>query len=188
MGISTELQTRCESKCELCGAQNEINAYTVPPKTSESVDDQIAVCSHCLDQIENPEKIVTNHWRCLIESMWSQVPAVQVMCYRMLERLNTEGWAVDAIGMMYMEEETMEWAQSTNEEIKIVHKDCNGNILQAGDTVTLTQDLNVKGANFTAKRGLAVRRIRLVPDNAEHIEGKVDGQQIVILTKFVKKA
>jgi len=32
-----------------------------------------------------------------------------------------------------------------------------------------------------------VRRISLVHDNAEHIEGKVDGIQIVILTKFVKK-
>lgn len=188
MGISTELQARCESKCELCGAQSELNAFTVPPKRSETLDDQIAVCNLCLAQIENPEKMDAHHWRCLNESMWSQVPAVQVMSYRMLEKLNTEGWAVYAIGMMYMDEETMEWAQSTNEEIKIIHKDCNGNILKAGDTVTLIKDLNVKGASFTAKRGVAVRRIRLDPEHAEHIEGKIDGQQIVILTKYVKKS
>ena len=61
-------------------------------------------------------------------------------------------------------------------------------VLEAGDTVTLIKDLNVKGANFTAKRGTAVRNISLVPDNAEHIEGRVNGQQIVILTQFVKKS
>jgi len=48
--------------------------------------------------------------------------------------------------------------------------------------------LNVKGASFTAKRGTAVRKISLVPDNAAHIEGRVNGQQIVILTEFVKKS
>jgi len=63
----------------------------------------------------------------------------------------------------------------------------NGHTLSAGDTVTLIQDLNVKGSSITAKRGTAVRRIRLDPNNAEYIEGKVDGQHIVILTKYVKK-
>jgi len=52
----------------------------------------------------------------------------------------------------------------------------------------LIKDLNVKGGGFTAKRGTAVRGISLVADNAEHIEGRVSGQQIVILTKFVKKS
>jgi len=32
-----------------------------------------------------------------------------------------------------------------------------------------------------------VRGISLVADNHEHIEARVNGQQIVILTKFVKK-
>ena len=33
----------------------------------------------------------------------------------------------------------------------------------------------------------AVRRISLVWDNAEHVEGKDEGQQVVILTQYVKK-
>ena len=49
------------------------------------------------------------------------------------------------------------------------------------------KDLPVKGAGFTAKRGTAVRGITLVPDNAGHIEGRVEGQRIVILTEFVKR-
>jgi protein PhnA len=68
------------------------------------------------------------------------------------------------------------------------HIDSNGVVLQAGDTVVLVKDLDVKGAGFTAKRGTAVRGISLVADNPEHIEGRVNGQQIVILTKFVKKS
>ena len=60
-------------------------------------------------------------------------------------------------------------------------------MLEVGDSVTLIKDLNVKGANFTAKRGTAVRNISLVQDNPEHIEGRVEGQRIVILTQFVKK-
>jgi protein PhnA len=70
----------------------------------------------------------------------------------------------------------------------VTHKDSNGTILQAGDTVVLIKDLDVKGGGFTAKRGTAVRSITLVEGNAEQIEGRVNGQQIVILTKFVKKS
>ena len=91
--------------------------------------------------------------------------------------------------LIYMEPDTMKWAQEgiENELEKIIHKDSNGNILVNGDTITLIQDLSVKGAGFTAKRGAAMRRIRLVHDNPEHIEGKIDGQDIVLLTKYVKK-
>ena len=63
-----------------------------------------------------------------------------------------------------------------------------GAVLSVGDTVTLIKDLSVKGAGFRAKRGTAVRGISLVQDNAGHIEGRINGQQIVILTEFVKKS
>jgi protein PhnA len=92
---------------------------------------------------------------------------------------------------MYLDEELLSWAKATgedvNEEDKIVHKDSNGAVLQNGDTVVLIKELDVKGATFSAKRGTAVRNIRLVHDNAEQIEGKIEGQSIIILTKFVKK-
>lgn len=73
------------------------------------------------------------------------------------------------------------------EDDDIVHLDSNGVKLNAGDTVTLIKDLDVKGSSLVAKRGTAVRNIRLSPSNSEHIEGRVEGQNIVILTKFVKK-
>jgi protein PhnA len=69
----------------------------------------------------------------------------------------------------------------------VEHRDSNGVLLARGDTVVLVKDLTVKGANFTAKRGTAVRGMSLVADNAAQIEGRVEGQRIVILTEFVKK-
>ena len=135
------------------------------------------------------------HWACLGETMWSQVPAVQVMVWRMLNRLKSEGWAHELLEMLYLDADTLAWAGALNEGADeedgfetLVHRDGNGAVLAAGDTVTLIKDLNVKGAGFTAKRGTAVRNITLVPDNAEHIEGRVSGQLIVILTEFVKKS
>ncbi len=192
MSTEKKLQTRSESKCELCSATENLSVYGVPPESDSSPKQSVLICKTCKEQIEDPEKINTNHWRCLNDSMWSQVPAVQVMAWRMLTRLSREGWPQDLLDMLYLDDDTLAWAQATGEgqsnEDSVVHKDCNGAVLEAGDTVTLTKDLNVKGANFTAKRGTAVRRISLVTDNAKQIEGKVDGQHIVILTEFVKKS
>lgn len=185
------LQARSESKCELCSAPESLAVHEVPPTSNGSADECILLCQTCRDQIDNPDKVDVHHWRCLNDSMWSQIPAVQVMAWRMLKRLSTEGWAQDLLDMLYLEEETLAWAQATGEgersEDAVKHVDSNGAVLTTGDSVTLIKDLNVKGANFTAKRGTVVRNISLVADNAEHIEGRANGQKIVILTKFVKK-
>ncbi len=188
MSVRDELLQRSNHCCELCGSDEAPDVYIVGPKSGEAAEECVMTCGTCREQLKDPDKVAPNHWRCLNESMWSEVPAVQVVAWRMLNRLRAEGWPADLLEMMYMEEETRKWAEEGgNEDAKVVHKDSNGNVLQAGDTVTLIKDLVVKGANFTAKRGVAVRRISLVADNAEQIEGKVDGQRIVILTKFVKK-
>jgi len=187
MSIYNTLAERSESKCEMCGSSESIKEIAITPRNDDSADHMIVACEKCQTEIEDPSLIDVNHWRCLNDSAWSAVPAVQVVAYRMLSKMPQESWAEDLLGMMYMEDETREWAEQGMSDSSIVHKDSNGNVLQAGDTVTLIKDLVVKGANFTAKRGTAVRRISLVHDNANHIEGKVDGQHIVILTQYVKK-
>jgi protein PhnA len=186
MSLSKELLVRSENKCELCGANENLNAFEIAPST-----ENIVACATCIDQIVNVEKVDANHWRCLNDSMWSQVPAVQVMAWRMLTRLRSEGWPQDLLDMLYLDDETLTWAKATGvgEETsnKVIHRDSNGVILEAGDSVILIKDLPVKGSSMVAKRGTAVRRISLDHENEEYIEGKVDGQQIVIITKFVKK-
>ena len=192
MNTEQALYARSESKCELCGAAENLAIYAVPPDSDGSAEQSVLLCMTCREQIDNPDKMDVHHWRCLNDSMWSQVPAVQVMAWRMLTRLRAEGWPQELLDMLYLDDDTLAWAQATGEgkteEELARHVDSNGAVLEAGDTVTLIKDLDVKGANFTAKRGTAVRGISLVADNPEHIEGKVNGQQIVILTKFVKKS
>jgi protein PhnA len=191
MTTESDLQARSGSICELCSSSELLEVFAVLP-SDETADQSVLICNNCSDQINNPQSVDINHWRCLNDSMWSQVPAVQVMAWRMLTRLSAEGWPQELLDMLYLDEETLTWAQATGEgqtdEDAVIHKDCNGALLSAGDTVTLTKDLNVKGTSFTAKRGTAVRNISLVSSNEEHIEGRVNGTQIVILTKFVKRA
>ena len=186
-----DLQDRSNSTCELCGETERLTVYEVPPVSKRGIDGSLLACNTCIEQIENPDKMDTNHWRCLNNSMWSEYPVVQVIAWRMLTRLRAEGWPQDLLKMLYLDEDTLTWAKATGEGVdesdKIIHRDSNGVVLEAGDSVVLIKDLPVKGSSMIAKRGTAVRRISLDNDNSDYIEGKVDGQQIVIITKFVKK-
>ncbi len=190
MSLEQELFLRSNSQCELCTSNDDLNIYEVPdsPKGAEN---SILICAICREQIDDPEKTEANHWRCLNDSMWSPVPAVQVVAWRMLNRLKVEGWPQDLLDMMYMEDDVKEWAKASQvadpSSKSVVHRDSNGVILEAGDNVVLIKDLKVKGSSMVAKQGTAVRRISLDHENEEYIEGKVDGQQIVIITKYVKK-
>jgi protein PhnA len=191
MSFEKELEARSGSTCELCGATNDLRGFEVAPARNGKADDYVLLCPTCTEQVTAAIPTDTNHLRCLNESMWSQVPAVQVLAWRMLNRIKAEGWPQDLLDMLYLDEELLAWAKASGDgadEDAIKHIDSNGNVLQNGDNVVLIKDLNVKGGGFTAKRGTAVRGIRLDPDNAEYIEGKVEGQQIVILTQYVKKS
>lgn len=189
--INKTLATRSNHRCELCGHSENLDSFLVEPAHFNTDQDYIVICTTCKSQIENPETMDVNHWRCLNDSMWSEVPAVQVTAWRMLQRLRNEGWPQDLLDMLYLEEDILTWAKATGEDKDpseiIVHKDSNGAVLENGDSVVLIKDLKVKGTSFVAKRGTAVRRISLVHDNPDQIEGKVEGTQIVILTQFVKK-
>jgi len=86
MSIEQTLKDRSESKCELCGADSNLSVYEIPPNYDGTAEQAVLLCDTCTDQINNPDKVDANHWRCLNDSMWSQQPAVQVMAYRMLKR------------------------------------------------------------------------------------------------------
>jgi len=123
--------------------------------------------------------------------MWSEYSPVKIVAWRLLSRLRKEGWPQDLLDMMYLEESELNFAKETGEHLdeseKIIHRDANGAILQAGDSVVLIKDLKVKGSSMIAKQGTAVRRISLDHENAKYIEGKVGPTQIVIITDYVKK-
>lgn len=192
MNIEKNLQVRSNSKCELCGQEHQLSVYEVEPlQNNGRIEDCVYLCATCKAQVNEENPMDLNHWRCLNDSMWSEIPAVQVLAWRMLSRLKSEGWPQDLLDMLYLDDENLAWAKATGEgeekEAVEYHKDCNGVRLEQGDSVVLIKDLNVKGGGFTAKRGTPVRNINLVHDNPEHIEGKVNGQTIVIITQYVKK-
>ncbi|MEH6616967.1 MAG: PhnA domain-containing protein [Porticoccus sp.] len=191
MNTEQALLQRSNSTCELCTSESNLTIYQIPPVGDGNADQCILACDTCRNQIENPESIEANHWRCLNDSMWSQVPAVQVMAWRMLTRLAAEGWPQDLLDMLYLDDELLAWAKAEDsddeDDDRAPTLDSNGAVLQSGDAVTLIKDLDVKGAGFTAKRGTAVRNISLT-DNPEHIEGRVNGVRIVLLTCYLKKS
>jgi protein PhnA len=191
MSVLADLEKRSNSACEFCASTDNLSVYEVPPISTGGVDGSVLACATCKSQIEDPEVTDANHWRCLNDSMWSEYRAVQVVAWRMLSRLKAEGWPQDLLDMLYLEDEVLRFAQATGEGLddseKIIHRDVNGTILEAGDSVVLIKDLKVKGSSMVAKQGTAVRRISLDSENAEFIEGKVGPTQIVIITKYVKK-
>lgn len=191
MKLEEILQTRSNNQCELCGAATPLTIYEVPPHHTKNADHSILICDKCKAQVEKKEDIDSEHWKALSNTMWSEVPGVQVVAWRMLNRLRNESWAADNLDMLYLDDEKLEWAKATgdhqNDGSVDLHKDAYGNVLSTGDTVLLTQSLNVKGASVNARVGTIVRNIRLVENNIEQIEGKIEGQVIVILTKYVRK-
>ncbi|MCP4209216.1 MAG: PhnA protein [Shimia sp.] len=172
------------TSCALCGAIGAVSPVAVVPQ-----DVSVDLCATCAAGVaDGPQD--GPHWQFLHEAIWSTEPAVQVLAWRLLKALPEAPWARDLLDMAYLEPEVQGWAEAglSDAEDTIAHRDSNGAVLTSGDTVVLIKDLPVKGAGFTAKRGTSVRNISLVTDNPEHIEGRVESQRIVILTKFVKKS
>ncbi|MEH6646488.1 alkylphosphonate utilization protein [Sulfitobacter sp.] len=165
-----------DKHCLLCTTDAPLIDTPVAGGPAEA---SIQICASCADP-DTP----ADHFRPIASTMWSEDASLQVYAMRTLKRLDTD-WSRDLAQQLYLDEETQAWAD--NEAAQTNHKDSTGVPLATGDTVVLIKDLKVKGAGFTAKRGTAVHRISLVHDNDAHIEGRVEGQRIVILTEFVKK-
>lgn len=191
MNLSLKIQERSNGACELCSeSSNELKAYAVPPRPADDDANIVAVCTTCNDYLCSADYSNANYWRFLTGSIWSETPAVQALSYKILNKLKQEDWAGETIESVFLEESVINWANEEDalEAAKVIHKDAYGVVLQSGDTVILTDNLNVKGANFIASKGTVIRKIKLVPDNAEQIEGKIEGDTIVILTKYIRKS
>lgn len=183
MSIEKELLERSGHKCELCSSEENLSVLGVYPY-DDGAERSILVCSTCKEQIEGTTSLDENHWKCLHDSMWSEVPAVVVSVYRLLKKL---GWQ-EQIDMLYLEDDVKAWADDMPDDAaSVVVRDSNGTQLSHGDSVTIIKDLEVKGAGFTAKRGTLVKNISLADDVEGHIEGRVNGTKIYLKTEFLKK-
>ena len=187
MSIDAALLKRGDSKCEFCKSDEDLSAYDVPPITQRSVDKSVLVCSSCLHQIKKPEEMVPNHWRCLNDSMWSDIAAVQAMSWRLLNRLSGQGlgWPDDLLEMLYIEDDVKKWAMADMRAVDEPTLDVNGVPFTVGCSAVMTKDKFITGANFTAKRGMVVKNIGLT-NKPTSIDGNLNGFRIVLGTGYLK--
>mgnify|MGYP000888366533 CR=1 FL=1 len=192
--LLSALRARAGSQCELCGASSAEHVFPVGPEGPGSAPSEHAIllCAACDAAVASPAASAAA-LRTLQQAAWSEVPAVQVAAFRLLHALPDEPWAVDLLGQLYLDDETLAWAQAglggrpAGGEGTRPTLDSNGAVLVSGDSVTLIKDLEVKGAGFTAKRGTLVKNIRLT-DDPELIDARVNKIAIVLKTCFLKKA
>ncbi len=112
--FAKDLVRRSRSHCELCEKNGvKLDTYELLPLEEEPyVDGCLFICDECRKQITSPKKMIPSHWRCLNNSLWSEVPAVQVMAFRMLRRLAKVGqhWATELLEHAYLDPNLEEWA------------------------------------------------------------------------------
>ena len=186
-----QLKQRSDNACELCLSKEDLLAYQVQPEPTHGVDQDVYICQACQKQIDRLEPLNAVHFSNLNQTMWSEYPAVQVLAWRLLSRLKSDTWATEALDMLYLDDDNLAWAKASgdheNDDLVAVHRDANGAVLEQGDTIVLTKSLDVKGSTVNARLGTVVRNIRLDQNDVNYVEGKIEGQSIMIKTIYVRK-
>jgi protein PhnA len=112
--FAKDLVRRSRSHCELCAKNGvKLDIYELRPLPDEPyLENCIFVCDGCRKQLLEPKKMIPHHWRCLSTSMWSEVPAAQVISVRLLRRLAKldQHWAEELLEHAYLEPELEAWA------------------------------------------------------------------------------
>ena len=114
-GLGKDLARRAKSKCELTGAAGvPLRPYEVPPVGEEpALDRTLLISAECANMLEHPNRLAGRSWQCLAEAVWSDMPAVQVVAWRMLNELaKREGWAREVIDDVFLDPDVEAWARS----------------------------------------------------------------------------
>jgi len=113
--LGKDLARRAKSKCEITGEGGiPLRPYEVPPVATEpDLDRTLLVCEAVHAVLEKPSTLSGRGWQSLAETVWSDMPAVQVVAWRMLNHLaKKEDWARDVIEEVFLDEEVEEWARA----------------------------------------------------------------------------
>jgi protein PhnA len=114
--MGKDLARRAKSKCEITGAAGvPLWPYEVPPVPEDpDIDRTLLISPECREMLEHPDRLAGRHWQCLAEAVWSELPAVQVVAWRMLNELaKREDWAREVLDEVYLDADVEEWAQNT---------------------------------------------------------------------------
>jgi protein PhnA len=114
-GMGKDLTRRAKSKCEITGASGvPLRPYEVPPVGPDpDMDRTLLVSEECLEMLEHPNRLAGRAWQGLAEAVWSEMPAVQVVAWRMLRELaKREDWARETLEEVFLDPDVEEWAKS----------------------------------------------------------------------------
>jgi len=113
--LGRELARRSGSKCELCtAAGTKLNVFEIPPGSGEPDSAKcVFICDTCLSGLFEPVKL-NDHWRCLNESIWSEVKPVRILSFIILKKISVKNsWAGDIADEVYVDEEDEEWIKNS---------------------------------------------------------------------------
>lgn len=114
--LGKDLARRAKSKCELTGAAGvPLRPYEVPPvPPMPELARTLLLSEACHTVLERPQQLAGRAWQCLAETIWSEMPAIQVVSWRMLNHLaKREDWAREVIEEVFLDPEVETWAKST---------------------------------------------------------------------------
>lgn len=114
-GLGKDLTRRAKSKCEITGAAGvPLRPYEVPPVGADpDIARTLLISEKCSEMLEHPERLAGRQWQCLAEAVWSEMSAVQVVAWRMLDELaKREDWAREALDEVFLDPETEAWART----------------------------------------------------------------------------
>ncbi len=113
--LGKDLARRARSKCELTGAAGvSLRPYEVPPVAGEpDIERTLLISEACHEVLDHPKRLKGREWQCLAEVVWSEMPAVQVVAWRMLNHLaKSEDWAREVTEEVFLDGEVEAWAKS----------------------------------------------------------------------------
>lgn len=116
-----DLARRSKSHCELCDAHGvKLLIHEVPPIPKQpEFNSCIFICESCKEQIDKPKTTDVNYWHCLHTSIWSEIPAAQVMSVLMANRISDKAsFAEELLDQVYLEQETQDWIEEAKKEFK----------------------------------------------------------------------
>lgn len=109
--LGRELARRSGSKCELClSSGTRLNVFEIPPASEDPDSDRcVFICDKCTGGISDPLKL-NEHWRCLGESIWSEIKPVKIVSAVILKKISGRfSWAGDLLDEVYLDEEELDW-------------------------------------------------------------------------------
>src|SRR5699024_5017991 len=118
MSLEENLIERSGKSCELSNATENLKVYQVSYSGENADQRSILISEKCIAQIEKTQEADSGFWEPILPiSMWSEIPAIKVISWRMLQRFRNESWAADALDMIYMEDEVLQWAKESGDHL-----------------------------------------------------------------------